>query len=112
MLPAMEARVQFKNSNGQRLAGIVHLPEGLKAGEKRAAFLVLHGFGSNKDSASMIAVAKALAGFGYVAMRFDMRGCGDSEGEKGLVICLEQVQDTRSALDYLASLDEVREERI
>ena len=27
-----------------------------------------------------------------------MRGCGESEGERGRVICLEQVEDTRSAL--------------
>jgi len=112
MLPPMEQRVHFKNSQGQRLVGIVHVPDDLKAGESRAGFLVLHGFGSNKDSSSMIAVAKALQRYGYVAMRFDMRGCGDSEGVRGRVICLEQVEDTRSARDYLASLAEVREDRI
>src|SRR5262245_62892472 len=31
-----------------------------------------------------------------------MRGCGDSEGEFGRVICLEQVEDTRNALTWLA----------
>jgi alpha-beta hydrolase superfamily lysophospholipase len=108
----MEQRVHFKNSQGQRLAGIVHVPDDLKAGQRRAGFLVLHGFGSNKDSSSMIAVAKALASYGYVAMRFDMRGCGESEGAKGRVICLEQVEDARSALAYLATLDEVRDDRI
>src|SRR5260221_6472449 len=112
MLPAMEQRVRFKNSQGQSLVGVVHVPDSVKVGERRAGFLVLHGFGSNKDSPSMIAVAKALAGYGYIAMRFDMRGCGESEGEKGRVICLEQVEDTKSALAYLASLDEVQEKRI
>src|SRR2546428_751338 len=30
-----------------------------------------------------------------------LRGCGESEGERGRVICMEQVEDTRSALDFL-----------
>jgi predicted acyl esterase len=45
---------------------------------------------------------KVLTDYGYVALRFDMRGCGDSEGESGRVICLEQVEDTRNALTFLA----------
>src|SRR5262249_5905656 len=41
-----------------------------------------------------------------------MRGCGDSEGEFGRVICLEQVEDTRNALTLLASHPAVDPERI
>ena len=35
---------------------------------------------------------------------FDMRGCGESEGERGNLICLEQVEDTSSALTFLPSI--------
>ncbi len=111
MLVHMEQRVSFE-SQGLRLAGVVHLPEGLKAGERRAGFLLLHGFGSNKEGTGMIAVARLLAALGYVALRFDMRGCGESEGTRGRVICLEQVDDTRSALNFLAQRKEIQPERI
>jgi uncharacterized protein len=47
-----------------------------------------------------------------VALRFDMRGCGESEGERGRVICLEQVEDTRSALEFLSRHDQVDPKRI
>ena len=60
----------------------------------------------------MIAVARLLAGFGYLTLRFDMRGCGDSEGQRGKVICLEQVEDTKSAVSYLQSLPYVDTNRI
>lgn len=40
-------------SAGLRLHGMIGLPAGLQAGERRAAFLVLHGFGSNSDSAGV-----------------------------------------------------------
>ena len=102
----MEERVQW-TANSLRYAGIVHVPDGLKPGERRAAFLVLHGFGSNKDSETMKSVARMFAALGYVALRFDMRGCGESEGERGRVICLEQVADTSGALEYLGTRQEV-----
>src|SRR5258708_37001773 len=41
-----------------------------------------------------------------------MRGCGDSEGEFGRVICLEQVEDTRNALSFLAQHPAVNPARI
>jgi hypothetical protein len=99
-------------SAGLKLSGNVRVPDGLKAGEKRSAFLVLHGFGSNKDSSNVLAPTKVLTELGYVTLRFSMRGCGDSEGEFGRVICLEQVEDTRNALTFLASHPAVDPERI
>ena len=73
---------------------------------------MLHGFGSNKDSGGTVATARLYAGLGYVTLRFDMRGCGQSEGVRGRVICLEQVEDTRNALAFLASRSEVDPQRI
>jgi uncharacterized protein len=99
-------------SAGLKLSGNVRVPEGLKPGEKRGAFLVLHGFGSNKDSTNVLAPTKVLTELGYVTLRFSMRGCGDSEGEFGRVICLEQVEDTRNALTFLASHPTVDPKRI
>jgi uncharacterized protein len=96
-----------------KLSGVVSVPEGVKpGGEKRAAFLVLHGFGSNKTSGNVIAPCKVLNDLGYVTLRFDMRGCGDSEGERGRVICLEQVEDTRSCITFMAQHPAVDPKRI
>jgi uncharacterized protein len=89
-------------SAGLRLSGVVRTPDGVKAGERRAAFLVLHGFGSNKNSSNVLGPCKVLGDLGYVTLRFDMRGCGDSEGEHGRVICLEQVEDTRNCVTFMA----------
>ena len=107
----MEQRVQF-SSDGLKLAGVLHIPEGLKKGERRPAFMVLHGFGSNKDSSVPTAATKLFTSLGYVVLRFDMRGCGESEGKRGRTICLEQVEDTRHALEFLQTRDEVQKDRI
>ena len=105
----MEHSVTFRSA-GLTLAGVLAVPDG--AAGRRPAMLVLHGFGSNKGGGASLAAARLITGLGYVTLRFDMRGCGDSEGERGRVICLEQVDDTRSALAFLATRPEVDPARI
>jgi len=107
----MEERVNF-TSDGLKLSGVLHLPEQRQPGGRLPAFLVLHGFGSNKDGGVGMVAAKLFARWGYAALRFDMRGCGESEGERGRVICLEQVEDTRNALAFLAGRPELDPHRI
>ncbi len=107
----MEERVHF-TSDGLRLAGVLHVPGTRAPAERRPGFLVLHGFGSNKDGGNSLIVARMLVELGYVALRFDMRGCGESEGTRGRVICLEQVEDTKRARSFLAARSEVDPERI
>jgi pimeloyl-ACP methyl ester carboxylesterase len=85
---------------------------GSATGGKGAAFLVLHGFGTNSESEGVRQPTRVLREFGYVTLRFDMRGCGKSEGEFGRVICLEQVEDLGHALDFLASQAAVDPRRI
>jgi pimeloyl-ACP methyl ester carboxylesterase len=89
-------------SAGLHLHGVIRVPPNIPAGERRAAFLVLHGFGGNSDSQNVMQPTRVLDEFGYVTLRFDMRGCGRSEGEFGRIICLEQVEDLGNALTFLA----------
>lgn len=107
----MEERVWF-SSSGHKLAGILHIPDDLKPGEARPAVMVLHGFGGNKNGGIPEVAARLFARLGYVTLRFDMRGCGNSEGVSGRVICLEQVEDTSSAVSFLAARSEVQADRI
>jgi pimeloyl-ACP methyl ester carboxylesterase len=106
-----EQAVSFPSA-GLKLSGVVRVPEGVARGERRPAFLVLHGFGSNKESGNVLRPAEILGSLGYVTLAFDMRGCGASEGEKARVICLEQVEDTSSALTFLATHPNVDPDRI
>jgi dipeptidyl aminopeptidase/acylaminoacyl peptidase len=94
------------------LAGYVGVPEGLGPGERCPAFAVLHGFGSNMNAGNVVQPCAMFQKLGYVTLRFDMRGCGNSGGEKGRLICLEQVSDTRNALSFLAEHPQVDPRRI
>jgi alpha/beta superfamily hydrolase len=107
----MEERVTFA-SDGLELAGVLHLPAGLRGGERRAAIVVLHGFGGTMQGPGGVNPASFFCDMGYVVLRFDFRGCGESPGERGRLICLEEVADARNALSFLATRPEVEPTRI
>ena len=107
----MQKELTF-TSDDLTLAAVLHIPDGIAAGEQRAAMVVLHGFGSNKNGGISMAATQLFESLGYVTLRFDMRGCGDSEGERGRVICLEQVRDTQATIDFLQTQDCVAPSRI
>ena len=96
-----EQQVTF-TSKGLKLVGNIQVPVGVGPGEKRPAFIVLHGFGSTRHAGNVKGPCAILDKLGYATMRFDMPGCGDSEGERGRLICLDQVQATSDALTTLA----------
>src|SRR5262249_2809390 len=111
VLRMAEERVSFK-SDGLTIAGTVRVPDGVAPRERRPAFLVLHGFGSNMNSNNVLEPCAMLEKLGYATLRFDMPGCGASEGSKGRLICLDQVKCTSDALTFLAKHPNVEPDRI
>ena len=98
-------------SDGLALSGIVHVPDGREDGERRPAIIMMHGFGANKNGGPEW-VCEQFESWGYVALRFDYRGCGDSGGEPGRVIAMEEVSDAQNAVTYMAARPEVDPARI
>ena len=102
-----ETKISFQSA-GRKLVGTVRVPDGVQGGERRPAWIVMHGFGSNSSSSNVIEPCAMFEKLGYVTLRFDMPGCGDSEGPRGNLICLEQVQAASDALAFLAKNPERR----
>mgnify|MGYP003338404265 CR=1 FL=1 len=107
----MQQPVTFK-SDGLTISGNLCLPDNAPKGKKLACIMVLHGFGSNKTSDNVKVPCAMLNEWGYAALGFDMRGCGESEGARANLICLEQVADTRAACTFLQSRPEIDPKRI
>ena len=97
-----EKTISF-HSQGLNLAGVLRWPAGFKGGERRPALVVLHGFGSNKGAENVLSPCAEIEAMGYITLRFDMPGCGDSEGPRGHLICMEQVQATLDAVSFMSA---------
>ncbi len=69
--------VTFPGSRGHDLAGVVHRPDG----DARGGVLLAHCFTCSKDLAIMTRLAGRLADRGYVVLRFDFTGLGQSGGD-------------------------------
>ena len=106
----MQERVTFL-SDDLKLSGIVHVPDGHSPDERRPAIIMMHGFGANKNGGPEW-VCTQFESWGYVALRFDYRGCGESEGERGRVIPMEEISDARNAVTYMAERLEVDPDRV
>ena len=107
----MEKPVVFKVS-GQQVVGMLHLPERRKG--RAPAVVFFHGFTGTKVESHRIFVkmARALAKAGIVALRFDFRGCGDSEGEFSTLTTVGQLKDARAALAYVRKLPAVDPKKV
>src|ERR1700716_1320915 len=106
-----EERISF-TSNGLTIAGAVRVPAGVAARERRPAFMVLHGFGSNMNSTNVLEPCAMLEKLGYVTLRFDMPGCGASEGGEGLLFRPGHVRAPSDPVTFLAKRANVEPDRI
>ena len=88
---------------GARIAADLYLPAGRPP---FPAVAVCHGFGSIRKY-WVNDIAGELADRGIAALIFDYRGFGDSEGPRDRLFPLEQVEDTRAAIGFLASLEAI-----
>jgi len=69
-------RVQFEGSHGEKLAGQLHRP----AGPVEGAAVFAHCFTCSKDLRAARRITEAVAERGFVSLRFDFTGLGQSGG--------------------------------
>jgi len=89
------------DSNRKRLLGMLHHPVD---GASRPAFLFCHPFGEEKKSShrAFVDIARRLAESGHGVLRFDLFGCGDSEGDLGEATINGWLKDIQAARKHLA----------
>jgi len=113
-----ESRMKFETresitfmSEGCKMFGILHLPLEV---EKAPVVVICHGFGGEKTGKFRIYVdeSELLVKQGIASLRFDFRGCGDSEGSWLDMTIGNEVTDTLNALKFLETVPQVDLSRI
>jgi len=79
---------------------------------RRPGIVFCPGFTGTKYAAFYTPYIEAMTKAGYAVLILDYRGWGDSEGQRGLLYPLMQVEDIRSGLTYLELRDEVDPQRL
>lgn len=98
-------------NEGQKIFAILHKPI---VQTPFPLVVFLHGLGGHKVGRYRVGVdtAARLAALGIGTLRFDFRGCGDSEGDFSTLNLESQVSDTLAILNYLQGHPEIDQERI
>ena len=105
--------VFFSSFGDQPLAGTLHLPEESDAGHPRPGVILAHGMANDRDEAGQHDfLARRLEAAGYVVLRFDFHGCGESGMRGRMFIGSEWPQDLQAAITYLQQRSEVDANRI
>lgn len=88
------------SNHHEKIFGILHRPI---TKNPVPAVMICHGFGGNKlgKNEAYLKLAKALSKAGIAVLRFDFRGCGDSEGDFSQITVESLVSDALAALEFL-----------
>jgi len=86
---------------GIRLVGVLHHPD--ESVCNFPAVMLLHGFTGHKSESHFLftRMARALASSGFLCIRFDFAGSGDSDGEFREMTIESELDDARTVLKYL-----------
>ncbi len=100
--------------DGQKIMGMLHIPHTLKREHKAPAIVMFHGFTGNKTEAHrlFVHVARSLCDQGYVVLRFDFLGSGESDGEFEDMTLPYEVSDAEEAIRFLTKQRLVDTEKI
>ena len=95
----MNVEKVFFKSNGQKVAGVLHLPD-----EKNPPCVIAsHGLLSSKNSEKYIALGERISKEGIAMLRFDFRGIGESEGRLEDDTVSRRIADLDSAIAFVRS---------
>ena len=111
--PDIVKLVEFPNSKGRTLRGMVHLPASAPA-QGVPGVVLFHGFTGDRMESHWIFVkcSRALAKAGIGSLRFDFYGSGESDGDFREMALRGEIADGRTAVTFLRGLPGIDPERV
>src|SRR3954453_3001183 len=93
------------SSGALELAATLHYPG--STGSKNPIIIIAHGFVGNRIGVDRLFVkaAREFSTLGYMVLRFDYAGCGESTGDYGSGGIDSMIDQTRHVIDYVLGID-------
>lgn len=91
-------KITFSGKNGQKLAGLLELPDG----DPVACAMFAHCFTCSKNIAAASRISRALTRQGIAVLRFDFTGIGNSDGDFANTNFSSNVEDLLAAGEFMA----------
>jgi len=93
----MEEKITILNRRGKKLSAILHVPEE----ETNKIVIMIHSFKGDKDYQPIMGdCARRLCSEGYVVIRFDCYGSGESEGTFEEATITSEVEDLGDVIKF------------
>jgi putative redox protein len=93
----MEEKITFTNKEGEELVGSLHRPDD----DTRYGVVLGHCFTCSRHTRILQRIGKDLASAGYMALRFDFSGNGQSQGEFTRSTFSKQISEVETAMELL-----------
>ena len=102
-------RVEFENNNSEMLSGVLRIPD-----EQGVfpAVIICHTFHDNKDNELIFSLWDDLSRAGFVCLRFDFSGRGESQGDFKDLTISQEINDLKAAFNFLDRHEQVDSDRI
>ncbi|MDO7907553.1 alpha/beta fold hydrolase [Paenibacillus sp. JX-17] len=112
----MERHIAIRHGQ-EELAATIHYPAAQsenKSCQRVPLIVICHGFVGSRIGVDRLFVnsARELAQDGYLVLRFDYIGCGESSGDYGAEGLESMINQTRSVLDYALNLGDVDPQKV
>lgn len=96
----MQLKTFVVRSEGVNIRGVIHLPERLPA----SCVVCSHGLFSSKDSSKFVSIGEYFSCRGIIAVRYDHRGCGESDGRMEDTTVSGRLKDLESVICFCRQL--------
>lgn len=93
-----EEKIFFEDSEGNKLCGILALPE---TGNTDSIAIICHGFTTHKNRPKYTELAKRLYAAGIASLRFDLFGHGESNGDFADISVTKGIDCILSAIKFV-----------
>ncbi|MDO5046919.1 MAG: alpha/beta fold hydrolase [Anaerococcus sp.] len=104
----------ISKKNGSLLRGVINTPDDFDTSKKYPAVIFYHGFGGDRNGRSFFRSqnAKYLTDRGYICVRFDFEGSGESDGSFYDMTVSREEEDAMMVYDFTKIKSFVDKERI